>query len=59
MSRLGHAALALLLVSTLSLSSSCAMLAGALSIPFKLLGQLLGAFASNPVGTAAGAAALL
>jgi len=59
MSRLGHTALALLLVSTLSLSSSCAMLASALSIPFRLLGQLLGAFGSNPIGTAASAAALL
>jgi hypothetical protein len=59
MSRLGHLALATLLVSTLSLTSSCALLASALSMPLKLLGRLLGAFASNPVGTAAAGAALL
>jgi hypothetical protein len=59
MSRLGRTALAVLLVTTLSLSSSCAMLASALSIPFKLLGSLLGAFSSNPIGAAAAGAALL
>lgn len=59
LSRLGHLALAMVLVSTLSLTSSCAMAAQALSLPFKLLGKLLGAFASNPIGTAAAGAALL
>lgn len=59
MSRLGRTALAVLLVTTLSLSSSCAMLASALSIPFKLLGSLLGAFSSNPIGAAAAGAALM
>ena len=59
MSRLGRTALAVLLVTTLSLTSSCAMLASALSIPFKLLGSLLGAFSSNPIGAAAAGAALL
>ena len=49
----------LLLVSTLCLSSSCAMLSQALGIPFRLLGQLLGAFSSNPLGTAAAGAAFL
>jgi hypothetical protein len=58
-SRLGHLALATLLVSTLSLTSSCALAAQALSMPLKLLGKLLGSFASNPVGTAAAGAALL
>ena len=59
MSRLGRTALAVLLVTTLSLTSSCAMLASALSIPFKLLGSLLGAFSSNPIGAAAAGAALM
>jgi hypothetical protein len=59
MTRLGRTALAVLLVTTLSLTSSCAMLASALSIPFKLLGSLLGAFSSNPIGAAAAGAALL
>lgn len=59
LSRLGHLALALLLVSTLSLTSSCALLATALSMPLKLLGRLLGAFASNPIGTAAAGASML
>jgi hypothetical protein len=59
MSRLGRTALAVLLVTTLSLTSSCAMLASALSIPLKLLGSLLGAFSSNPIGAAAAGAALL
>jgi hypothetical protein len=57
--RIGHVALALLIVSTLSLTSSCALAAKALSLPLKLIGKLLGAFASNPVGTAATGAALL
>ena len=59
MSRLGRTALAVLLVTTLSLTSSCAMLASALSIPLKLLGSLLGAFSSNPIGAAAAGAALM
>jgi len=59
MPRFGHCALALLLVSTLSLTSSCALAAQALSMPLQMLGKLLGAFAANPVGTAATGAALL
>ena len=59
LSRLGQLSLATLLVSTLSLTSSCALAAQALSLPLKLLGKLLGAFASNPVGTAAAGAAFL
>lgn len=59
LSRLGHLALATVLISTLTLTSSCALAAQALSMPLKLLGKLLGAFASNPVGTAAAGAAFL
>ena len=59
LSRTGHVALAFLLVTTLSLTSSCALAAQALSMPLRLLGKMLGAFASNPVGTAAAGAALL
>lgn len=59
MSRCGQLALATLLVSTLSLTSSCALLASALSMPLKMLGRLLGAFASNPIGTAATGASFL
>jgi hypothetical protein len=59
LSRLGHLALTLLLVSTFSMTTSCALAAQALSLPLKLLGRMLGAFASNPVGSAASAAALL
>lgn len=59
LSRSGHLALAFLLVNCCCLSSSCALAAKALSMPLRLLGKMLGAFASNPVGTAAAGAALL
>ncbi len=51
--------MATLLVSTLCLTSSCALAAQALSMPLRLIGKLLGAFSSNPIGTAAAGAALL
>ncbi|MFN0130569.1 MAG: hypothetical protein ACKV19_28240 [Verrucomicrobiales bacterium] len=59
LSSLGRCALVTLLVSALCLTSSCAMAAKALSLPLRLIGKLLGAFSSNPVGTAATGAALL
>ena len=49
----------LLLTVSLLLALSFTMLASALSIPFKLLGSLLGAFSSNPIGAAAAGAALM
>lgn len=55
----GRLALATFLLSALGLCSSCALAAQALSLPLRLVGKLLGAFASNPVGTAAAGAALL
>ena len=55
----GRLALATLLVGALGLTSSCALAAQALSLPLRMVGKLLGAFASNPVGTAAAGAALL
>lgn len=55
----GRIAMATLLVSTLCLTSSCALAAQALSMPLRLIGKLLGAFSSNPIGTAAAGAALL
>ncbi len=50
-----------LALSTMSLGSSCQLLAPImplLSSPLSLLGSALGAVAANPLGTAAAAAAL-
>jgi hypothetical protein len=47
-----------LLGSVLFTSSSCQMIAPLVAMPFRLLSTVLGMVSSNPVGTAASAAAI-
>jgi hypothetical protein len=47
-----------LLAGVLFSSSSCQMLAPMIAMPFRLLSTVLGMVSSNPIGTAASAAAI-
>ena len=49
----------LLLAGVLSTTSSCQMLGPLIAMPFRLLSTVLGMVSSNPIGTAASAAAIL